>query len=180
MSRYNSDIMATYAPERQAEYMRRHHDRCFTGTAPTLRRYAETHGTANVRVWLAVQLRDLCKFAGVKKMEPSVIDQAADTISAQYPGLKLTEFMVFCQLFKAGHYGHMYGVFDPLVLTASLKEFVEGYRTRELARIAQEEERQARQRYDAAAITLDEAIARGLCPNIQALLAKHRSGRARI
>ena len=179
MSRYNSDIMATYAPERQAEYMRRYHDRCFTGTAPTLRRYAETHGTANVRVWLAVQLRDLCKFAGVKKMEPSVIDQAADTIAAQYPGLKLTELMVFCQLFKAGHYGHMYGVFDPLVLTASLKEFCEGYRQREHARIAREEERQARELYNASAITLDEAVEAGLCPNIAELLRRHGSRRAR-
>lgn len=179
MSSYNSELMETYAPAKQAEYMAKYHDRCFTGTAPTLRSYAEVHGTANVRVWLAVQLRDLCKFAGVKKMEPSVIDQAADTIAAQYPGLKLTEFMVFCQLFKAGHYGHMYGVFDPLVLTASLKEFAEGYRTRELARIAQEEDRQARAQYDSTAITLDEAIARGLCPNIQALLARHKTRRAR-
>lgn len=171
--------MATYAPGKQAEYMARYHDRCFTGTAPTLRRYAEVHGTDSVRMWLSAQIKDLCEFAGAKKPQPDAMEDIAATIAAQYPGMKLTELMVFFQLFKAGHYGHFYGTCDPLVLTASLKDFAEGYRTRELARIAQEEDRQARAQYDATAITLDEAIARGLCPNIQALLARHKTRRAR-
>lgn len=171
--------MATYAPGMQAEYMARHHDRCFSGAAPTLRRYADVHGKDSVKMWLSTQIKDLCEFAGAKKPQPDAMEDIAATIIAQYPGLKLTELMVFMQLFKAGHYGHFYGTFDPLVLTASLKEFCEGYRQREHARIAREEERQARERYDAAAITLDEAIARGLCPIIQALLARHKTRRAR-
>lgn len=172
--------MATYAPGMQAEYMARHHDRCFSGAAPTLRRYADVHGKDSVKMWLSTQIKDLCEFAGAKKPLPDAMEDIAATIIAQYPGLKLTELMVFMQLFKAGHYGHFYGTFDPLVLTASLREFCEGYRQREHARIAREEERQARERYNASAITLDEAVEAGLCPNIQALLAKHRSGRARI
>ena len=51
MSRFNSEIMEKYAPERQAEYVAKYHDRCFVGTAPTLRQYAAAHGAANVRVW---------------------------------------------------------------------------------------------------------------------------------
>ena len=170
--------MATYAPERQAEFFREAHDRCFTGSAPTLRLYAETHGSESVRMWLSAQIKDLCEFAGAKKPQPAAMEDIAATIVAQYPGLKLTEFMVFCHLFKAGHYGHFYGTCDPLVLTASLKEFVEGYRQREHARIAREEDSRARAAYNAVALTLDEAVAAGLCPNIAALLARHR-GRAR-
>ena len=172
--------MALYAPGKQAEYMAKYHDRCFSGTAPTLRRYAEIHGTDSVKMWLSAQIKDLCEFAGAKKPQPDALEDIAATIIAQYPGLKLTEVMVFMQLFKAGHYGHFFGVFDPLVLTASLKDYVEGYRTRELARIAREEDRAARAQYDATAICLDEAIARGLCPNIQALLARHKTGRVRV
>lgn len=170
--------MATYAPGKQAEYMSKYHDRCFSGVAPTLRRYAEVHGADSVKMWLSAQIKDLCEFAGAKKPQPDAMEDIAATIVAQYPGMKLTELMVFFQLFKAGHYGHFYGTCDPLVLTASLKEFVDGYRQREHARIAREEDAKARADYQAAAISLDEAVAAGLCPNIAALLARHR-GRAR-
>lgn len=56
-------------------------------------------------------------------MEPADFIELARTIILGYGGLKLTEFMVFFQRFKQGFYGTFYGVFDPMVITRSLREF---------------------------------------------------------
>lgn len=56
-------------------------------------------------------------------MEPADFIELARTIILGYGGFKLTEFMVFFQRFKQGLYGTFYGVFDPMVITRSLREF---------------------------------------------------------
>ena len=148
--------------------------RCFTGSAPSLRLYVQTHGMDNCKVWLSVHIKDLCEYAGVRKMSPSVMEDVADTIITRWPSLKLTEFMVFMQLFKSGEYGKFFGTADPVVLTSSLNDFVEGYRTRELARIARDEDRTARETSLAAGVTMDEAARQGLCPNIMEIIGRTR------
>lgn len=56
-------------------------------------------------------------------MEPADFIELARTIILGYGGFKLTEFMVFFLRFKQGLYGTFYGVFDPMVITRSLREF---------------------------------------------------------
>lgn len=56
-------------------------------------------------------------------MEPADFIELARTIILGYGRFKLTEFMVFFQRFKQGLYGTFYGVFDPMVITRSLREF---------------------------------------------------------
>ena len=172
ISRYNSDVLAAYSPDKQTEYVSKYHDRCFAGKAPTLRNYAATHGRDNVRLWLSVQIKDLCEFTGVKKMSPDIMNQTAGTIIAQWPSLKLTELMVFFHLFKAGQYERFFGVADPIVLTSSLKSFVEGYRERELARIAMDEDRKAREEHAGTVVCMEDAIAQGLVPNIAEMVRR--------
>lgn len=50
-------------------------------------------------------------------------EEIARIIISGYGDFKLTEFMVFFQRFKKGLYGTFYGVFDPMVITRSLREF---------------------------------------------------------
>lgn len=50
-------------------------------------------------------------------------EEIARIIISGYGDFKLTEFMVFLQRFKQGLYGTFYGVFDPMVITRSLREF---------------------------------------------------------
>ena len=50
-------------------------------------------------------------------------EEIARIIISSYGDFKLTEFMVFFQRFKQGLYGTFYGVFDPMVITRSLREF---------------------------------------------------------
>lgn len=50
-------------------------------------------------------------------------EDIARIIISGYGDFKLTEFMVFFQRFKQGLYGTFYGVFDPMVITRSLREF---------------------------------------------------------
>ena len=50
-------------------------------------------------------------------------EEIARIIISGYGDFKLTEFMVFFQRFKQGLYGTFYGVFDPMVITRSLRQF---------------------------------------------------------
>ena len=55
--------------------------------------------------------------------EEKEYEEIARIIISGYGDFKLTEFMVFFQRFKQGLYGTFYGVFDPMVITRSLREF---------------------------------------------------------
>lgn len=47
----------------------------------------------------------------------------AASIYNEYAYLKLSEFMLFFQRFKLGHYGRFYGAVDPIRITEALLEF---------------------------------------------------------
>ena len=50
-------------------------------------------------------------------------EEIARIIISGYGDVKLTEFLVFLQRFKQGLFVTFYGVFDPMVITRSLREF---------------------------------------------------------
>lgn len=117
------NLLCLFSPDKQTEYCK-NEERCFTGHAPSIARVARTFGDSVAESWLSIQLFELAEFSKVRNgMEPADFIELARTIILGYGDFKLTEFMVFFQRFKQGLYGTFYGVFDPMVITRSLREF---------------------------------------------------------
>ena len=117
------NLLCLFSPDKQTEYCK-NEERCFTGHAPSIARVARTFGDSVAESWLSIQLFELAEFSKVRNgMDPADFIELARTIILGYGGFKLTEFMVFFQRFKQGLYGTFYGVFDPMVITRSLREF---------------------------------------------------------
>lgn len=94
------------------------------GKAPTLSVVNEAFGKNITETWLAIQIRNLSEFSGVKdKIDTSQIDALAKVIIATFKFLKVTELMHFFLLFKSGKYGKFYGSVDGLVITEALQDF---------------------------------------------------------
>ena len=119
-----ANLLCLFSPDKQTEYCK-NEERCFTGHAPSIARVARTFGDSVAESWLSIQLFDLAEFSGVRKdgMTEKEYEEIARIIISGYGDFKLTEFMVFFQRFKQGLYGTFYGVFDPMVITRSLREF---------------------------------------------------------
>jgi hypothetical protein len=157
------NFLRLFNPDKQTEYVQAEL-RCFSGTAPSVRRVSVTYGDKVAESWLEVQLKDLSEFAGCRdKMDVKQFDATAKTILSNYGYLKVTELMVFFQRFKAGHYGKFYGVVDGLVITSALHEFLQ-YRSAkidEVRRIAEAERREKiRESIEKEGITFEEYQAR--------------------
>lgn len=96
------------------------------GTALTISEVSKEHGLTIAESWLEIQLRDLNEFVGVQnKMSVEQMQSLAKSIFYYYPGFKVTEFILFFQMFKMGEFGQFYGAVDSLVLTNALKSFFE-------------------------------------------------------
>lgn len=156
----------TFNPSKQNEYARKYHDRCFIGTAPSLLLVIDAYGENVCKGWLMLQLKEVNLAAGgndpAKKMTAMQMENAAETIMANYPALKVSELMLFFSQFKAGMYGRFYGAADAMVITEAISKFME-YRQQELTRITREldkarseAEREARKQM--RTMSLDEYI----------------------
>lgn len=96
------------------------------GSALTISEVSKLHGANIAESWLEIQLRDLNEFVGVQnKMSVEQIQSLSQSIFYYYPGFKVTEFILFFQMFKMGEFGQFYGTVDSLVLTNALKSFYE-------------------------------------------------------
>lgn len=116
-------ILCHFSPDKQAKYAVQR-ERCFTGKAPTIFELSKIHGEHVAESWVQIQLRDLNEFTGVtNKMSAEQLETLANSILYYYRGLKLTEVMLFLQMFKMGEFGKFYGVVDPLVISTALREF---------------------------------------------------------
>lgn len=106
--------------------------RCFSAPVATLSELAKIYSETLTEVWLRVQIRDLAEFSGVKD-KPTIeqISDVARVIIAEFHYLKITELMVFFQMFKSGKFGKFYGAVDGLVITEGIWEFLD-YRTEQL------------------------------------------------
>lgn len=75
--------------------------------------------------WLIPQLMDLSEFCGCKeKLQGEPMEECAWLIAQNYFYLKISELMLFFNLFKQGRYGHFYGSVDPLVIMTALQDFL--------------------------------------------------------
>jgi hypothetical protein len=118
-------FLAIFNPDLQAKACK-FPDRCFFGDAPTLAEINITYGDTMATMWLIPQLYDLSEYCGCKdKLQGKPLEQCASVIAGEFFYLKVSELMLFFHRFKTGRYGRFYGAVDPLVITTSLRTFIE-------------------------------------------------------
>jgi len=111
------------SPQAQPAFARRP-EVAVRGEYPTLQEISECYGRDFDVEWLTVQICDISTFTGAKNMDENQQEVLARTIAAEYPGLKVTELLLFFHRFKTGRYGRFYGNVDPMVVTTALHDFV--------------------------------------------------------
>ena len=100
-------------------------DECFFGNYPTLSQLKSAYGTNAPVIWLVPQLYNLSEYCGCKdKLTESQLEECAHVIASEFFYLKVSELMLWLHRFKAGMYGRFYGSVDPLVIVASLHDFI--------------------------------------------------------
>jgi len=149
LSRFETpnEFLCCFNPKAQNSFCK-HEKKCYIGEAPTLFQLSLAYDERVPEIWLEAQIKDLSEFAGCKdKLDTEQIEQIAQTLYANHKALKVTEYMIFFQLFKSGYFGHFYGAVDALVITSSFLKFKSirnekkaQYEKEELARIKLMEE----------------------------------------
>jgi len=118
---------------------------CILADVPTLSQLDAAYGEYAAASWLVPQLYDLSEFCGCRdKLQGVPLKQCAAIIAADYHYLKPTELMLFFHRFKQGRYGRFYGAVDPLVITTSLRDFIQERN----AAILQHEQQQRQAEYE--------------------------------
>lgn len=117
-------LLTIFNPSKQTEYCS-NIDRCFTGNAPSIRRVSIAYSENIAETWLEIQLKDLSDYAGCReKLSVAQMEEMARMITIRFGHLKLTELMMFFVLLKSGRFGKFYGSIDPMMIMASLSEFM--------------------------------------------------------
>lgn len=114
---------AMVSPSAQASFAR-HPEKAVGGNYPTLAEIVGAYGKDYDVEWLVPQLYDLSEFTGAKNLTEKQQEMLARMIAAEYPGLKVTELLLFFHRFKTGCYGRFYGTVDPIVVMTALQEFM--------------------------------------------------------
>lgn len=118
------DFLLAYTPDKQQEICR-NRDNCYFGDFPTLGKVNRMFGPKAAEMWLTPQLTDVAVYSNSQKvMDKGLAKECASVIVSNYFYLKISEMMLFFQMFKAGHYGQFYGSVSPLVITKSLRMFL--------------------------------------------------------
>ena len=100
-------------------------DECFFGDYPTLIDVRIAYGENVPIAWLVPQLYNLSEYCGCRdKLEGKPLEECAFVIASEYSYLKVSELMLFFVRFKSGRYGKFYGSVDPLVITTSVRDFI--------------------------------------------------------
>lgn len=119
-------------------------DDCYFGDYPTIAQLGAEFDRKFPAAWMMAHLHDLSEFCGCKeKLSGHALQQCASTISMEFYWLKVTELMLFFHQFKSGKYGRFYGSVDPLVITTSLREFLNDRGVAYEKHYCEEEERKA-------------------------------------
>ena len=129
---------------------------CQLGDAPTLAELNVAYGEMSSAMWLVPQLFNLSEFCGCKtRLDEKQLEECASVVATEFSFLKVSEMMLFFFRFKSGKYGRFYGVVDPIVITTSLREFVNEINI-EKDRYLQEDERKEAEESRKRAITYEE------------------------
>lgn len=109
--------------------------------APTLAIMRYAYGEGFPATWLMPQILDLVVYSNSKgTLSDRQAEFLAEVIANEYGFLKASEILLFFYKFKAGEYGHFYGVVDPMRITEALDEFCDE-RERILERHEREQEK---------------------------------------
>ena len=83
------------------------------------------HAEEAPALWVEAQLMTL-DFASQTKegADSQALTEFSRLFAAQYPGIKLTEFLLFVARFKLGRYGKFYGYFDTLTIGEAFRKFL--------------------------------------------------------
>ena len=120
-----SRFLDIFTPELELQAAR-HTERAYLGTAPKLLAVVSGYGEDTAVVLLCLLLEDVNNFVGVRdKMPVKRQKELAGIFIAEYPGLKVTEFLLFFHRLKCGRYGRFYGMVDALFITSALLQFME-------------------------------------------------------
>lgn len=146
-------FLTKFSPTNQVK-MCGHEVQCLVADTPSVVAVKHAYGDEITTKWLATHLIELNEYCGVKdKMTIPQIDQLSRILISQYGYLKPQEFMLFFLKFKAGEYGKLYGVIDPIVISDSFSKFLD-YRKMLLERAELERIRREREEQDKAAENL--------------------------
>lgn len=141
---YNSTKMYAYAMNEE---------RCHIGTAPTLGDALHTHGRACILTCIDDLMCSLVSFTSARvRLSDEQRQRLSWVVLTQYPGMRITELILFVVKAQAGHFGKFYDRIDPLDITTALckwwedcerrrNEFLLAKRDRE-----REQERDSRER----------------------------------
>ncbi len=128
LSERYGDVAAFYrafAPEK-TEAFAAYPERCVTGEAPALVDVALAYGDTPLQAWLMAQLASLAAYCGDRDgLTAEQCCQCASVIQTHYFYLKITDFMLYFSLLKAGRYGCFYGHIDPMRIVGWLQKYVE-------------------------------------------------------
>ena len=113
----------------------------FSQKAPTMEEMKAIYGDNFPAMWLMEQILDLVVYSNSKgTLNDYQAMFLAQTIANEYPKLKASELLLFFYRFKAGRYGHFWGVVDPMRISKALETFCE---ERARVRAAKEKEAEA-------------------------------------
>lgn len=129
---------------------------CFFGDAPVLSELNMAYGEMTATMWLVPQLYDLSEYCGCKeKLQGKPLEECASVIATEFYWLKVSELMLFFHRFKSGRYGRFYGSVDPLVITTSLRAFL-NERNNAIAEQEEYESKKEREESEKNSITYEE------------------------
>ena len=94
------------------------------GDSPTLADINQAFGSGSGEKWLVPQIADLTLYTGAKNIDKYQHRALARLLSSEYYWLKLSEFLLFFNRFKMGHYGRFFGNVDPMVITCAMRDFI--------------------------------------------------------
>ena len=143
MSRYGNEanFMKMLNPSVQLMAGRDPEHAFLSEDAPTLAIMRFAYDEGFPATWLMPQILDLVVYSNSKgTLSDRQAEFLAEVIANEYGFLKASEILLFFYKFKAGEYGHFYGVVDPMRITEALDEFCDE-RERILERHEREQEK---------------------------------------
>ena len=109
---YNSKKMYAYAMNEE---------RCHIGSAPTLGDALHTHGRACILTCIDDLMCSLVSFTSARvRLSDDQRQRLSWVVLTQYPGMRVTELILFVVKAQAGHFGKFYDRIDPLDITSAL------------------------------------------------------------
>ena len=148
-------FLTTFTPDYQMQICN-DSKHCILGEFPTLAEVKAAYGQNAPVAWMIPQLYSLSEYCGCRdKLQGKPLEECAFVISSEFYYLKVSEIMLFIHMFKSGKYGRFYGSVDPLVITTSLREFL-NERLYIIRNYEQEQREKERENAKKGAITLEE------------------------